>query len=633
MIKKKWYVFALISIIVALFCMVMFNYTALSSNITQSIEDVGSSNLAQAKEELQAYLENGKSVVQTTAVSVEYMVDAGAKAEDIKQFLVYESKRYMEEIDENFSGIYGLFDGTYIDGIGWVPDADYDPKTRDWYIVASQAKGEPAIVSPYLDAQTNTIMLSVCQMLKDGESVLSLDIKMDRIQEITEKIRLNNVGYGFVMDKSGLVIAHSDSKEKGKNYLDKNSQFIDLVNQVQKKEKSCFEINLRGETVTVFSDTVMDDWSVVMIVSNDVLFADARMALLHNIFICGAISVLIIAFFVITFIRIDQSLEREIESNQKIEEMNRKIIRALARTIDAKDHYTNGHSLRVAEYSKEIAKRMKKSEKEQELIYYAGLLHDVGKIRVPGSIINKPGKLTDEEYEQIKVHPITSYHILKDIYDDMSIAVGAKFHHERFDGAGYPNGLKGEDIPEIARIIGVADSYDAMASNRSYRKALPRHIVRSEIEKGKAVQFDPQIAEIMLQLIDEDKSYMLREPESLQKRVLVVDDEPMNIKMVELIMKDEPMYEIVSAGSGEEALEILAQQEINLILLDLVMPKMDGFETLSHIKKKYNIPVVFMTGDKHLETLEKAAEQGVDDYLTKPFLPLALKEIMHGIAN
>ena len=260
-------------------------------------------------------------------------------------------------------------------------------------------------------------------------------------------------------------------------------------------------------------------------------------------------------------------------------------------------------------------------------------MHDVGKIRVPGSIINKPGKLTDEEYEQIKVHPITSYHILKDIYDDMSIAVGAKFHHERFDGAGYPNGLKGEDIPEIARIIGVADSYDAMASNRSYRKALPQHIVRSEIEKGKAVQFDPQIAEIMLQLIDEDKSYMLREPESLQKRVLVVDDEPMNIKMVELIMKDEPMYEIVSAGSGEEALKILAQQEINLILLDLVMPKMDGFETLSHIKKKYNIPVVFMTGDKHLETLEKAAEQGVDDYLTKPFLPLALKEIMHGIAN
>ena len=138
MIKKKWYVFALVSIIVALFCMVMFNYTALSSNITQSIEDVGSSNLAQAKEELQAYLENGKSVVQTTAVSVEYMVDAGAKAEDIKQFLVYESKRYMEEIDENFSGIYGLFDGTYIDGIGWVPDADYDPKMLLPFLRSSQ---------------------------------------------------------------------------------------------------------------------------------------------------------------------------------------------------------------------------------------------------------------------------------------------------------------------------------------------------------------------------------------------------------------------------------------------------------------------------------------------------------------
>lgn len=633
MIKKKWYVFALVTIIVALFVMVAYNYAALNSNVIQSIEDIGSSNLAQAKEELQAYLDTGKSVVQTTAVSVEYMVDAGATAEDIQHFLVYESKRYTEEIDENFTGIYGLFNGTYIDGIGWVPDADYNPKTRDWYIVASQAKGEPAIVSPYLDAQTNTIMLSVSQMLKDGESVLSLDIKMDHIQEITERINLNHIGYGFVIDENGLVVAHSDISEKGKNFLDSDSQLRDLVNKARTQGRNCFQTDLNGETMTVFSDTVMEDWSVVMIVSNDALFADARMTLLQNIFICSAISVLIIAFFIISFIRIDQSLEREIISNRKIEDMNRKIIRALVRTIDAKDHYTNGHSMRVAEYSKEIAKRMKKSEKEQELIYYAGLLHDVGKIRVPGSIINKPGKLTDEEYEQIKVHPITSYHILKDIYDDMSIAIGAKFHHERFDGEGYPNGLKGDDIPEIARIIGVADTYDAMTSNRSYRKALPQHVVRSEIEKGKAIQFDPEIADIMLQLIDEDKSYVLKETESLQKRVLVIDDEPMNIKMVELIMKDEPMYEIVSANSGKEALEILAEQDINLILLDLVMPEMDGFETLSHIKKKYDIPVVFMTGDKHIETLEKAAEYGVDDYLTKPFLPLALKEIMHSISN
>ena len=121
----------------------------------------------------------------------------------------------------------------------------------------------------------------------------------------------------------------------------------------------------------------------------------------------------------------NQSIRAEKESISKVEEMNHKIIRALVRTIDAKDRYTNGHSLRVAEYSKEIARRMKKSEKEQETIYYAGLLHDVGKIRIPVEVINKPGKLTDEEYEQIKIHPITSYHILKDIFDDVQVKNGA----------------------------------------------------------------------------------------------------------------------------------------------------------------------------------------------------------------
>ena len=632
-LKKRWYAFTLIGIILALVAMVIYNYMIFNANAIGNMEDIGSSSLAQITEELEAYLDIGKKAVQTTSISVEYMMENGATAEEIEDYLVYESKRYTEEIDENFTGIYGLFNGTYIDGIGWVPDEDYNPKTRAWYITASQANGAPAIVSPYLDAQTGTVMVSVSEMLSDGDSVISLDIVMDRIQEITEWIHLNDIGYGFVVDKNGLVVSHKDKQEKGKNYLEEDAALRGLLHEVYAAEQNCFQAQIDGEKVTVFSDTVMEDWNVVMVVSNEALFADVRTTLFRNILICGAISLLIITFFVITFDRTQQSLKRERESNQKIAEMNRKIIRALVRTIDAKDRYTNGHSIRVAEYSKEIAKRMKKSEKEQENVYYAGLLHDVGKIRVPGAVINKPGKLTDEEYEQIKVHPITSYHILKDIYDDKTVALGAKFHHERFDGKGYPNGLQGENIPEIARIIGVADTYDAMASNRSYRKAFPQDVVRSEIQKGKGTQFDPEIADIMLRMIDEDKSYDMKETKSLHKRIIVVDDEPMNVKMVRMIMKDEPMYEIVSAGSGKEALAILEEQEINLILLDLVMPEMDGFETLALIKESHDIPVVLMTGDKNIETLEKAAQYGVDDYLTKPFLPLALKEIMHGITN
>ena len=631
--KNTWYIFTLVSIILALFFMVAYNYAMFKTSVVHNMEEIGSANLEKLAKELEAYLDTGKNVLQATTLSVEHMIDNGAGTEEIRDFLVYESKWYTEVIDKNFTGIYGLFGEDYIDGIGWKPGADYNPKLRDWYIMASQSDGEPVIVPPYVDAQTNTMMISVSEMLFDGESVLSLDISMDYIQKLTESISLNDLGYGFVIDKNGLVVAHNDINEKGKNYLETDSELKDLINGIYEQQIGCFRTKLNGRDVTAFSETVSEDWYVIMIVSNDVLFADAKTTLGRNIAICGIISLLIITFFVITFIRMNQSLEREVESTKRIEEMNRRIIRALVRTIDAKDRYTNGHSLRVAEYSKEIARRMNKSEKEQEEIYYAGLLHDVGKIRVPGSVINKPDKLTDEEFEQVKVHPVTGYHVLKDIYDDKMIANGSKFHHERYDGTGYPNGLKGEDIPEIARIVGVADAYDAMSSNRSYRKALQQDAVRAEIVKGKGTQLDPAIADIMIEMIDEDTSYSLKEDKSLQKNVLVVDDEPMNLRMVEHIMRDEPMYEIIGVGSGMEALEILETRDINLILLDLVMPKMDGFETLLRIKEKYDIPVVFMTGEKNIETLEKAAKYGVDDYITKPFLPLALREIVHGIAN
>lgn len=632
-LSKQGYIFTLLGIIFALVFMVIYNHITFNSSIKTTMTDIGTSNIAQVAEELESYLDSGKSVVQTTTVSVEYMMENNATAQEIEQLLVYQSKLYKEKIDVNFTGVYGLFNNTYIDGIGWVPDSDYDPRSRDWYTAAAKADGKPAIVSPYLDAQTNTIMVSVSQMLPDGDSVLSLDIGMNRIQELTEGIKLDDIGYGFVIDSNGLVVAHSDSNEKGKNYLSDVSEMNHIVSRIFSQDISSFETELNGTSVTVFTDTVLDDWNVVMVVNNDALFADSQTTLRNNIIVCSAISLLIIIFFVITFARMSHSVKLEKESNIKIDEMNKKIIRALVKTIDAKDRYTNGHSVRVAEYSREIAKRMNKSEKEQDNIYYAGLLHDVGKIRVPASVINKPGKLTDEEYEKIKIHPITSYHILKEIYDDKTIAYGAKFHHERYDGKGYPNGLTGNNIPEIARIISVADTYDAMASNRSYRKALPQDVVRSEIEKGKGTQFDPEIADIMLQMIDEDKSYSMKELSTMQKNVLVVDDEPMNIKMIEVIMKDDPNYTIIGAESGTQALEILEKQKINLVLLDVAMPDMNGFETLKLIKEKHNIPVVFMTGDKNLETINKANEYGVEDYLTKPFLPLALKEVLHSISN
>ena len=218
------------------------------------------------------------------------------------------------------------------------------------------------------------------------------------------------------------------------------------------------------------------------------------------LFICGTT-----ALFVI--IRLEASRRRQ----EQIKQLSIEVTSALAQTIDAKDKYTNGHSNRVAEYSRMLAKRLGESEKTQESIYYSALLHDIGKIGIPNTIINKSGKLTPEEYEIIKTHPIIGSDILKSISSMPEISIGARSHHEHYDGQGYPDGLKGEDIPWIARIIGVADAYDAMTSNRSYRNYLPQERVREEFIKFRGIQFDPRVTDIIIEMIDEDKDYKMHE--------------------------------------------------------------------------------------------------------------------------
>ena len=207
----------------------------------------------------------------------------------------------------------------------------------------------------------------------------------------------------------------------------------------------------------------------------------------------------------------DAYVDHIVEQEQKTAHLTKDFMMALAKAVDAKDHYTSGHSARVAQYSREIARRMGKSAEEQEEIYTMGLLHDIGKIGVPESIINKNGRLTDEEFKMIKEHPIMGYDILKNVKELPTLAVGARWHHERFDGRGYPDGLSGEAIPLEARIIGVADAYDAMTSNRAYSSVRPQDQVRAEIARCKGSQFDPAIAEVMISIMDDDKEYRLHE--------------------------------------------------------------------------------------------------------------------------
>jgi putative two-component system response regulator len=220
---------------------------------------------------------------------------------------------------------------------------------------------------------------------------------------------------------------------------------------------------------------------------------------------------------------VDRALERrrlELENRdyqqhleQKVEEQAKKIrasflsaITALAYALEAKDKYTSGHSQRVAGISVAIAKELGMPQDSIDKIRLAGLVHDIGKIGIKESILNKTGKLTDEEYQHIKSHCEAGEHILIPIVEDEEILKAVRHHHERYDGRGYPDGLSGEQIPLGARILAVADAYDAMTSERPYREAMSAESACTEIERGKGVQFDPQVANAFLRTTKFDSS-------------------------------------------------------------------------------------------------------------------------------
>ena len=199
--------------------------------------------------------------------------------------------------------------------------------------------------------------------------------------------------------------------------------------------------------------------------------------------------------------RINEELS---ESNEKLEKAYLDMVQTLRYTVEAKDTYTRGHSDRVSEYSVLIGEKLGLPEDQIKTLRIGGLFHDIGKIGIPDSILLKPDKLSDDEYSQIKNHPSIGAHILgsAEIFKDIIPIV--KHHHERYDGNGYPSRLKGEEIPYIARIAAVADTFDAMTSRRSYRGPIDIEHVKEEIKRCEGTQFDPQIAEVFLDILNND---------------------------------------------------------------------------------------------------------------------------------
>ncbi|MGN0481601.1 MAG: HD-GYP domain-containing protein [Lachnospiraceae bacterium] len=242
---------------------------------------------------------------------------------------------------------------------------------------------------------------------------------------------------------------------------------------------------------------------------------------------------------------VKRQTQRAEKRRREVEKLSFEIIQTLATAIDAKDIYTKGHSARVADYCAILAKKLGWDEKRIEELAYKALLHDVGKIGIPDRILNKKERLEDAEFEIIKSHSTIGAEILRGVSSLSNMYLVARNHHERYDGKGYPDGLCGKDIPEEARLVGIADAYDAMSSDRVYRKALPKDVIIKELENGRGKQFDPDMLDAFLEL------YKAGE---LEPGIFEIYEESDSIDMaeaVENILKENNYKGALKLGSDE----------------------------------------------------------------------------------
>lgn len=205
----------------------------------------------------------------------------------------------------------------------------------------------------------------------------------------------------------------------------------------------------------------------------------------------------------VTLLKLSHDVE-ELKSEQK--KICEQAVKSMLRALDAKDHYTFGHSMRVAFYSLELGREIGLNDEELYQLEMSALFHDIGKIGVPDSVLLKPSRLDEDEFQEMKLHPSKSYEILSDFEVFRDVARYAKHHHERYDGRGYPDGLKGEDIPFYSRIILIADTFDAMTSTRPYRKGLPYDVAFSELKEFAGSQFDPNLVDHFISAMKKDEA-------------------------------------------------------------------------------------------------------------------------------
>ena len=321
----KWSRFNLFFTIMITFCLMIFSiiYTSrlfYSVSVEGLMED-GKSKVTSVANNLENYLGVARSVLWVTADTVDLMVKNGVSQEEISSYITAQTMNQSEQFDENFTGLYAYINGEYIDGSGWNPPAEYNVEVRDWYRAAVDAKGETIIVSPYVDAQTHSVVVTICKLLDDGgkegdyhhRQVVALDLVVNHIQDVTDEISIADKGYGMVLNKDGMIISHYNHELNGENMIDIYGE--DVFSSIINAKSRTLDATLDCEKCTLFAKEVIGQWIVVIAVSDFELFKEVYSQLVVNIIVSLIVFIFISFFYYLSY-------KSEQINNQRMEELN-----------------------------------------------------------------------------------------------------------------------------------------------------------------------------------------------------------------------------------------------------------------------------------------------------------------------
>jgi len=702
-IASYWITLAITLIL--LMAIVVYTFGSFYKITKDDVIVMGETTTKELSEQVQNFLMRGYETLEVTADSVEYMVSEGMSPKDIEYFLTTESNKFAERISEDFTGIYGWVNGTYVDGWGWVPDADYVPQKRIWYTMAMENKENGVtLIPPYVDAQTGNIIVSVSKVLNDGESVLALDITPYSIQDATEAMNLNGNGYGFIVDNNGLIVTHADGSLRGASYLEMTyavAEQQELIQRIIDTDDEYFSMKIDGEDCQVFRSGVRGGWNVVLVVKSQEMFQRVRSNLFRNITLSLVIFVLVTYFCTSSYfnrVKAARYAEEVKKAKDEAEQanaaksdflanmsheirtpinavlgMNEMILResddANVREYAGKAHNAGKTLLNLINDILDLSKiEAGKMEIVNDVYYLSSVLNNVVNMmrvkaeekklefrvevdeKIPDllmgddtrisqviiNILNNAVKYTREGSVCLKVEKADA------LTADGTDAVGEDEVVLKISVSDTGIGIREEDM---GKLFGNFERLDQKANKNVEGTGLGLSITvkmlemmngRIEVEsvygKGstftiyipQAVEgdvmigdFEAKFAEYVKSLNDYKETF--RAPDA---HILVVDDNEMNLFVVEKLLKTTEVT-VSCCDSGERCLELIRQRHYDVILLDHMMPELDGVETLKRMKEmKHHLckdtPVIALTANAIVGVREMYLADGFDDYLSKP---------------